>query len=427
MNLSKLLATLTFILFIETLVGQENYMPGYLVYPTGDTVTGFIDFQNWGHNPKVVSFRHETGEQKTIKPLDVRSFFVNGELFYGSVIQKEMSSVNLQKLERDPNLKLENDTVFLRQMFGGSKPLYYNILSNDNMQFHIQGDTSVDLLVYKQYLRLENRVGGGKREVIFENNRYKGQLTLYLADCPAILSQINRMQYSSQSLKKLFNIYYKCIGETPIIRSERERMKLKLTGGFIAGSVLSTLDFQSSVSQYQNLANAELSNSLSFPAGAVIELIFPRNLGRWAVSTEFLFFSEDFEDIYTKTFSQNIYTTYTFDFSMNYFKCNLLGRAQIPLGDHLKVLIKGGVALGSVLTSTNDLLIERKQGELTEKIETNAFSNFDPNASGFIIGTGLSFKGFSFEPRYEKPASISSSRVVSSSMNRFYFLLGYRF
>jgi hypothetical protein len=427
MRLSKLLTVIPFFLLTAPLIGQDNYLPAYIVYPNGDTIRGLIDFQNWGHNPKMVSFRNETGEQKTIKPLDVRSFFVNGEFFYGSVIQNEMTSNDLQKLDSDPNLKLASDTVFLRRMFGGSKPLYYNILSNDNMQFHIQGDTSVDLLVYKRYLRKEDRVGGGKRDVILENNRYKGQLTLYLAYCPTIQSQVNGMKYSRQSMNKLFSNYYKCIGEAPVLPSEKDKMTLKLTGGFIAGGVYSTLDFKSSVTQYQNLSNADLSNSFSFPAGAVIELIFPRNLGRWAVSSEFLLFSEDFEDTYTKTFSESIYTSNYFLFSINYFKMNLLGRAAIPVGDHLKVIIKGGFAMGKVTAYTNYLLINMKQGELSEQIETSAFNLLDPNAFGVIVGTGFSFKGFSFEPRYEKPAPISKSQLVASSMNRFYFLFGYRF
>jgi len=64
---------------VQFAFGQENYTPGYIVKSNKDTLKGFIDYRNWGVNPKKISFKeNQSAESSSYTPIDIAGFGISG-------------------------------------------------------------------------------------------------------------------------------------------------------------------------------------------------------------------------------------------------------------------------------------------------------------------------------------------------------------
>src|ERR1700712_305685 len=62
---------------------QSKYKPGYVVTLNGDTVKGYIDYLEWGNNPKTISFKKNETAQKELYTIDnTTAFGVKGNEKY---------------------------------------------------------------------------------------------------------------------------------------------------------------------------------------------------------------------------------------------------------------------------------------------------------------------------------------------------------
>lgn len=63
--------------FNSTLLSQKNFVDGYIVTKSGDTLVGEIDFRDQRKISDAISFRKAEGDQtSTFHPYDLRSFAV---------------------------------------------------------------------------------------------------------------------------------------------------------------------------------------------------------------------------------------------------------------------------------------------------------------------------------------------------------------
>src|SRR5579872_618234 len=75
-NIYYLAALILLIPFVSS--AQSNYKPGYVVNLKGDTLRGFIDYQEWDANPEVITFRKASDGQSTKYGVnDISSFSVD--------------------------------------------------------------------------------------------------------------------------------------------------------------------------------------------------------------------------------------------------------------------------------------------------------------------------------------------------------------
>lgn len=57
--------------------GQENFISGYIVKAHGDTVHGYVDYQQWVNSPAVIIFKANINEApQTFKPEDIKYLYV---------------------------------------------------------------------------------------------------------------------------------------------------------------------------------------------------------------------------------------------------------------------------------------------------------------------------------------------------------------
>lgn len=404
--------------FLNKTYSQENYIQGYIIKEKGDTIIGFIDYRNWDSNPNKINFKSELeSEPYKYTPNQIKEFGVKDELYVSGIVNAEISSKNSSQLDEDPTLKIRKDTTFLQTLFRGTKSLYYyrNPISGDN--FYINLDTHFELLIYKKYLR---RIKGSK--IITENNKYIGQLILYLEDCPSIQSKIQHSSYNKNSLVKIFENYYKASNSQ--IEFHRQKEKVKTDIGVIVGLSQTTLKFNTTKLDY--LSNTDFNPSTDFSAGLYFDIILPRDQGKWSIYNEVLFTSYEISGEYLDYEHENKYTITSTEMAYSYLNLNNLVRFKYPIKGSF-IFINGGISNGFAIYEQNLRKIESKFYVNNRYSEEKAIDTTKKYEFGVIIGTGLKYKKFGIEIRYEMGNGISNDPDVDTLTKSFSVYLGYRF
>jgi hypothetical protein len=59
----KYLYLLLFSIVPAVVFSQTNFQKGYIIKSTGDTVRGYVDYQEWNRNPQSINFKSETDDK----------------------------------------------------------------------------------------------------------------------------------------------------------------------------------------------------------------------------------------------------------------------------------------------------------------------------------------------------------------------------
>jgi len=143
---------LLLLLCLQELSAQSNFLPGKIVTNTGDSISGYINYRNWAHNPDKIYFkRNKQADQTIYTPASISAFFVNNELYESAVVQKEISPRSASNANDFPDFVLETDTAFVQVLTKGRKSLYYYRPYGQAPNFYISQGDSLQLLLFKKY------------------------------------------------------------------------------------------------------------------------------------------------------------------------------------------------------------------------------------------------------------------------------------
>ena len=419
-TLKKLLLLISGLLIIQSSFSQENYLPGFLINHSGDTVKGFIDYRNWEKNPRVIHFKKLMNESASARtPLDILKFGVHDEVYLGAIVDAEISPSATEVLQYDPALQIVIDTTFLQVLIEGDKNLYYNKNSVGNKNFYIGQGSDLELLAFKKYL-----VNQGGERAIAENKKYIGQLTVYLNDCPTISSKLSNIQYRQKSLEKLFRNYYGCTHSEISFENKIEKIEIEI--GALAGATLSQLKFTSDSDANNYLTKVDYGTSVNFTAGLFFDVILPRNQGKWSINNELMFTSYKFEGMYEDFKNENDWTKTHTEIAYSYLKVNNMLRFKYPVSTGF-MFVNVGISNGFGLSETNN---KRKEKQFYSSYTNDFSSALDDTKMwemGLLFGVGGKIRQFSLEARYEHGNGMSAYSNMKSPTNRYYILLGYRF
>ena len=415
--MKKIGLTILAIFIFQTSFCQENYKPGYII-SNGDTLHGFIDYRNWEGNPEKISFKKAVSENAiNYTPIDIKGFGVSDECYESAKINTEISPINVGDIndENIADLNIEIVTAFLQTIIKGKKSLYFYRNKVGKNQFYIRQDTTHNLLGYKKYYKIQDGEKG-----IAENNKFLGQLSFYLQDCPAIQSKLKSTVYTKKSLEDLLLYYYNCTQSNFEFQKKREKTVMEF--GLLTGLSLSSIKFNT----IPYLEKADYQLSANFSAGLFFEVVPPRNQRKWSLCNELIFSSYKIKGIYNDYTNENNYTIYHATIGLSYLKMNNLLRYKYPVGRFF-VYLNAGISNGFAVRETNKLKTEHKiysSGSVNEGLALNEIRKYE---QGYILGLGTKIKRYSFEIRSEKGNGISESSTLKSTTNRYFFLLVYKF
>lgn len=399
--------------------GQKNLSSGYVIQTNGDTLSGFIDYRNWGKNPKQVTFKaSKSANAIGYTPLDIVEFGVADECYKGAIVQTEISPFRTNELTNDKEPNFRTDTVFLQTMIQGPKSLFHYKTQAGKDQFYIEENDNYTFLLQKKYVK-EVR---GKRTMA-ENKAYLSELLNYLDDCPTINAKIKELKYTKKELEKLFVAYYDCI-DTPI-PFHKKTPRITIDFGVLAGVSASSTNFKSQ-SAFNDLVNTDFPTSVDPIGGIFIDLIFPRNQKRWSVSNEIMISSFNTEVRTEDVISESTTIVNNTNIAMTYLKVNHLVRYKRQT-ENIAPYINAGISNGFALSHVNEKSFGSIFNGNASITEGKALNEIRTHEQGILVGIGTFFKQFTIEIRAEIANGISPYATLDSDANRFQLLAGYRF
>lgn len=417
-NFERFIFTIIGIFIFQISICQENYIPGYIVPLKGDTLHGFIDYRNWERNPDKIFFKEKLSDEKTnYTPIEIIEFGVLDEIYESAIIETEISPDNTNTLESNKELKFSIDTAYLQTMIKGSKCLYYYKNKIGKSQFYIKNDSTFELLIYKKYLKEQEGM-----TVIAENRKYLGQLSVYLQDCPTIQSKLEDTKYSQKSMENLFYNYYNCTHSEIVFQRKTPKISIEL--GVLAGLSITSLNFTGEGISY--ITNTNYQPSMNFSTGLFLDLILPRNQGKWSICNELVINSYKINGSYNDYVHENQYTITHTTIGYSHLKINNMLRYKYPVKG-IFIYLNAGFSNGFAISESN---YKREESTFYDQFrveEGKALDEPRKHELGYILGLGSKFKKYSFEIRYEKGNGMSDDSNLKSTTNRYFFLFGYRF
>ncbi|WP_161888875.1 hypothetical protein [Pontibacter russatus] len=213
---------------------QTNYKPGLVVTAAGDTLHGFIDYQEWAQTPEAISFRasESSGTEEAFTAGNSRYFEVTGMEAYRSYV----GPVSTNRIDRNklPGNSADasstvTDTVYLKILQDGVNVALYTHRDDIKQRFFIakKGVDAPAELIYRRFYQ------SGNRSKIVSHNGYAGQLLSLAREydklTPLLERQIKSAVYNEQPLLELVS-KLNGLGDEEIAQELKNR---HLTGFFI--------------------------------------------------------------------------------------------------------------------------------------------------------------------------------------------------
>jgi hypothetical protein len=409
------------VFIIQNAASQANYIPGYVILSSNDTLRGYIDFPKWDSNPDTIFFKEKLNDNVFYyTPMTIKGFMVSGEMYESAIIEVETSPIMTRALQDDAKLNIEIDTTFLQTMVRGSKSLYLYVEKNGKEQFYIKQGLSYELLVYKKYLRAQ-----GMNDLILENKKYIGQLSIYLQDCQKIQKKLQYAEYNKKSLEEQFNSYYDCTQSEMQFQDKVKIKYVKTEKGIISGCSITSLNV-SGTDTFKPLVNADYNSSINFTMGLFLDVTTARNNPKFSLYNELVYYSYKINGYYNDFTNDEYYTINRITLGNSYLKINNMLRFKYPIGN-LFVYINAGVFNGYPISGTNVRKEDIKYYSTERETKVPAVDEIRKFENGYILGLGSKYKKFSFETRYEIGNNFARNTYLTMSASRFYILLGYSF
>ena len=150
-NLILLMLLAPFIAF-----AQSNYKPGYVVTLKGDTVKGYIDYQEWDINPDAISFKKAPDGQSVKYGVNDISFFSidKTDSYKRYTVSISTATIDPNKVDYGRDTSFRTATVFLRVLEQGNRMALYSYRDNVKVRYYIGDapDYTPRELIYRIYI-----------------------------------------------------------------------------------------------------------------------------------------------------------------------------------------------------------------------------------------------------------------------------------
>jgi hypothetical protein len=416
MNIRFFSLTFLSILFTFSAVfGQENFLPGYIISDSHDTLRGFIDYRNWSRNPNQIAFKNTPVSDAVVHQVEgILGFSVNNETYLRATVQHDINPIRTEDLSYSPVPKYEKLTAFLMVLSQGSKSLYFLKDQDNRISLYIKSDNGeYILLVNYRYL-----VDSGN---LITNKMYKEQLRTYFSGCPAVLKRIKLLSYSETALTALFSQYYtECSKEGAVSVTTPEQVGLDW--GVVAGATLTTLKFKGDA----NLEQLKFDPSLRATGGVYLNITIPRGNRRISIYNELIFSGYSAVSQGVSPANWGTQTKHDKKIGANYIKLTNMFRYQFP-GSKMKFFVNGGISNGIAIGETNTEITEEITSSASIVHRNKLISDTRKYEQGWVIGVGAVFNKISLELRREASNGMSVYSTLNSSVRRYSLLLAYRF
>lgn len=238
--------TILFFLLLlpNCLLAQENYKPATVVTITGDTLKGYINYQEWLKNPETVSFKASPqANARLLTPANSRYVEITGLEAYRSYAGPiTMNYVELSRLSKSPEFITATDTVFLKVLEDGEylSLLVYTDAVKTRYFVADKENSAVQELLYLRY-----RDGSNNLKQI---SQYRGQLWAIAGrqeqHNTSLRNRIEQLDYTEHELLKVVRAIN---GSSSAAKAQGQKGPSKTNFIFGSGLMLSAMKFENSI------------------------------------------------------------------------------------------------------------------------------------------------------------------------------------
>ncbi|RYE30114.1 MAG: hypothetical protein EOP42_12840 [Sphingobacteriaceae bacterium] len=182
---------------------QSNYKKGLVVKTNGEVLNGYINYQEWDRNPKIIFYKTLISDKETLKfkPAGIQSFeLVNLENYISYTGRISADKTGFPDLPTGLDTSTRRDTVFLKQIVSGSKVALFSYTDNIKTRFFIvEKGTEPTELIYHQYYTDNNHT--------VVSTDYRNQLldlaNKYISENHNVTGTINLALYTQSTFEKI--------------------------------------------------------------------------------------------------------------------------------------------------------------------------------------------------------------------------------
>ncbi len=421
MNYQKITAFLWLFFLSAGVYAQENFMPGFLIMPNGDTLQGEIDNQNWRINPEFVLFKRGASSVGVeYYPTDIKAFVVLGEEYYESVsatfdyVSRDVKDIGLQDRQNPVQ-----DNVFAMVLYQSELSLLRAMDKKNNEIHYIirKKDGPAEPLIYRRFL-----IEADGKSSIREVSIYKSQISAATKDgCSELSGEVANLKYNEKALLAFIKAYNDCMDATA--NFEKKAEKLQIQFGVAAGMSFNQLEFSGDSGAFPDLENGNFKSSFQ-PAGALwVDLIFPRNRKKWSLYNELAITSYKTSSLYERMENNQLSYVYENEIAFSYIKIYNAMRYRFILKENGMAFFQAGIGNGALINKDNKKIT----------VTTNLSGSYSEVGAvmpilrsyeqSLIAGGGYSNKYGSIELRYERGNGFSKFPALGAQTNWVHILL----
>ena len=266
---------------------QNNYLQGYIVKSSGDTVKGYIKEDNNSHLSEQVLFKaHEADNATTFTVKDIRAFGFEKNIFRALNYLDEVDSV-----QKDRFGKLLVEGYYnLYAIYFGVGDHYYYITSQQGKNFFLYDDL------------LRNTVESSRK------GNFRNHLYFIGQSCPNVISNVESLSYTEKDVARFVQQVNNCVEPGKASSIQFNKSKTRLDGIYLFAGGLPLSNGQSQI--IGQLLARFVSPSISRQASLNIGFSYLRSADQPVVTANTLSTEEDRE--VTEIYSIPIQLQYNF-------------------------------------------------------------------------------------------------------------------
>lgn len=388
----KKLTSVLFLLFPFICFSQINFENGYFIKNDNSKINCKIKNVDWKNNPIDFEYKLENEEiAKKISISEVKEFMVSDNQYFKRFdVEIDRSNKNINTLNDQKEPIWSKETVFLKILSEGKLNLYvYNDIGTKFFFYSSNDHENAMQLVFKEYLISNDQIAN--------NNFYKQQIALLMADENFPMENFSNLVYKQDKILNLFEKYNKIKNPEKVniyVENNKSKINLKL----IAGVNFAKSEYDVIGKRGETEAKSVLKIGFEFE----YNLAFNKN--KWSV-----FLEPNFQSY--KAIGQN-YSKLSLDYK--FIEIPIGVRHYLFLGESnkSKIFIDGGYAPGFMMNS--------KFEAANQKIDM-------VNSGNIFFGVGYSYSRYSIEFRHNFSRNLIDYVYWQSEYKSSGITAGYKF
>jgi len=332
---------------------SQEYLKGYMITPSQDTVRGYIKDDRRVNLLNQFSFKKDMkSEAKTVSYSEAKAFYFE-PFFHFDLIDVGSEDIEQPKFLR----KLADGYVDLYQYPNGNFTDYALIRENGEKLLIAKRDSASDT----QYK---------------EDKRYFGQLKYFFKDCVDIAANTKSINYDEKTLIQLVKQYNKCVRPNEQGMNLEKKRKLTVKVGLNAGYNFYTIE--TLINQLPKIPTEAQGSALQF--GGLVSLSYFRKL---SLKTGVLYskYSSDFENSFSLGTRKITHEIEVLEFPI-YLKYNLTNNKIAPY-------LIGGMRIGKALDANSS---ETRIAVTNDVLFDEAYELTFTRILGYSAGAGLNMQ-----------------------------------